>query len=173
MATNVEIKAKVKDMKRLKETVERLSDTPGVVLNQEDTFFHTPHGRLKLRCLAPDHGQLIFYLRADSYGPKRSDYCISTTSEPDKLKEVLAASWGVLGVVCKQRLLYKVGNTRIHLDEVDGLGQFVELEVVLAAEESTEHGQAIAKDLMSKLGIGKEDLLNKAYIDMLEHRTNF
>lgn len=173
MATNIEIKAKVNDMKRLKKTVEKLSDTPNVVLTQEDTFFHTPHGRLKLRRLAPDHGQLFYYVRPDTFVPKRSDYYISTTSEPDKLKEVLVAAWGICGVVRKHRILYKVGNTRIHLDDVEGLGHFVELEVVLAAEESTEKGRSIAMNLMAKLGIAEEDLLNNAYIDMLQHHTNF
>lgn len=171
MATNIEIKAKVNDMKLLKETVEKLSDTPSILLTQEDTFFHTPHGRLKLRRLAPDHGQLIYYVRADTYGPKRSDYSIAASSEPDKLKEVLAAAWGICGVVRKQRLLYKVGNTRIHLDEVEGLGRFVELEVVLAAEESAEKGQAIATELMAKLGIAENDLVDTAYIDLLQHRA--
>ena len=170
MATNIEIKAKVNDLEQLKAIVEQLSDTPGVVLTQEDTFFHTPQGRLKLRRLAPDHGQLIYYVRADSYGPKRSDYLIATSSEPDKLKEVLTAAWGIGGVVRKQRLLYKVGGTRIHLDEVDGLGSFVELEVVLSAGENVQEGQAIATELMAQLGIAASDLVATAYLDLLQQR---
>ena len=170
MATNIEIKAKVKDFDGLVRRVEALSDTPGVMLKQEDTFFNTPNGRLKLRVLAPDHGELIYYARDNASGPKRSDYVISTTQEPDTLKAVLAAAWGIRGVVRKQRLLYKVGNTRIHLDAVEGLGTFMELEVVLTAGQTEPQGFATAVELMARLGIADTDLVDVAYIDLLDHR---
>jgi predicted adenylyl cyclase CyaB len=168
MATNIEIKARVRDRDRLRQLAETLSDTPCVTLLQEDTFFNTPGGRLKLRSLAPDQGQLIYYVRDDAAGPKRSNYVISTTTEPDTLKAVLAASLGIRGVVRKQRLLYMAGNTRIHLDEVDGLGDFMELEVVLLPGQSEQEGQATAVEIMAKLGIKGSDLVEVAYIDLLE-----
>ena len=166
MATNVEIKARVHDPDRLRELVERLCDAPGEVLFQEDTFFHTPRGRLKLRVLAPDRGQLIYYERENESGPKPSNYVISPTSDPDSLKTVLSAGLGVRGVVRKRRLVYVVGNTRIHLDEVEGLGSFLELEVVLGPDESPEAGNAVATDLMRELEIDESDLINVAYIDL-------
>lgn len=168
MATNIEIKARVRDRARLRHLAEALSDTPCVTLRQEDTFFNAPGGRLKLRSLAPDQGQLIYYVRDDATGPKRSDYVISTTTEPDALKAVLAAALGIRGVVRKQRLLYMVGHTRIHLDEVDGLGAFVELEVVLLPGQSEQEGRAAAVELMAKLGIQDSDLIEAAYMDLLE-----
>jgi len=170
MAANIEIKARVKDFDRLARRVEAFSDAPAVTLQQEDTFFNTPGGRLKLRVLAPDHGELIYYTRDDATGPKRSDYLISTTTEPDSLKTVLSAAWGIRGVVRKQRLLYRVGNTRVHLDTVEGLGTFMELEVVLAAGQSEQHGFATAVELMARLGIADADLVNVAYIDLLDQR---
>ena len=169
MATNIEIKAKVKDFDELVRLVETLSDAPGVTLLQEDTFFNTPSGRLKLRVLAPDHGELIHYARDNASGPKRSDYVISTTQEPDALKAVLAAAWGIRGVVRKQRLLYRVANTRIHLDAVEGLGTFMELEVVLTAGQTEQQGFATAVGLMARLGIADSDLVDVAYIDLLDH----
>lgn len=171
MATNIEIKARVSNPTGLRARAESLSDAPCVVLQQEDTFFNVPAGRLKLRVLAPDHGELIYYTRRDAAGPKRSDYLISTTAEPETLKGVLAAAWGIRGVVRKQRLLYLAGHTRVHLDEVEGLGAFMELEVVLQPGESDEHGQAVAADLMAKLGIQKADLIEGAYIDLLDQRS--
>lgn len=170
MATNIEIKARVMDFDGLARRVEALCDTPGVTLEQEDTFFNTPGGRLKLRVLAPDHGELIYYARDNASGPKRSDYFISTTTEPDALKTVLAAAWGIRGVVRKQRLLYMVGNTRIHLDTVEGLGTFMELEVVLAAGQSEPQGFATAIELMARLGIADSNLVDVAYIDLLDQR---
>jgi len=71
------------------------------------------------------------------------------------------------GVVKKSRSLPLVGQTRAHLDDVDGLGHFMELEVVLEEGQSEREGEAIARDLMEKLGIDNEDLIASAYVDLL------
>ncbi|HEY3290320.1 MAG TPA: class IV adenylate cyclase [Anaerolineae bacterium] len=168
MASNIEIKARVKNPAALRQLAEEISDTPCETLQQEDIFFNVPHGRLKLRILAPARGELIYYTREDTSGPKRSDYSIFRTAEPDVLKGVLASAYGVRGVVKKVRLLYLAGQTRIHLDDVAGLGSYMELEVVLRAQQSNAEGQAIADDLMAKLDIQKEDLIDVAYIDLLQ-----
>jgi predicted adenylyl cyclase CyaB len=168
MASNIEIKARVPDPAALRAAAERLSDTPATVLHQEDTFFHSPQGRLKLRRFDATHGELIYYERTDTAGPKRSNYFITRTSEPDMLKGVLAAAYGVRGVVRKTRTLYLVGQTRIHLDDVDGLGAFMELEVVLQPGQQDAHGQAVADTLMAQLGIAPADLIEGAYIDLLQ-----
>ena len=168
MANNIEIKARVQNIEALRVRAEALSDTPCQVIPQEDTFFFTSQGRLKLRQLAPDHAQLVYYLREDSHGPKHSEYHIFETDKPDVLKGILAAAYGVRGVVRKVRYLYLAGQTRIHLDEVEGLGQFMELEVVMRPEQSTVEGEAIAQDLMDRLGIRSEDLIDVAYMDLLE-----
>lgn len=168
MPINIEIKARVGDPMALRRRAERLSDSPGEVISQVDTFFHTNRGRLKLRELGPASAQLIFYSRPDLAGPKRSDYRIFTTDEPASLKEVLALALGVRGVVRKTRTLYLVGQTRIHLDEVEGLGHFLELEVVLQEGQEEAEGQAIAQDLMRRLGVGPEALLEGAYMDLIE-----
>ena len=168
MASNIEIKARVDDFVALQARAKSLSDQPVRVLSQEDTFFNTDKGRLKLRLLAPNQGYLIYYERPDQDGPKRSDYYLSKTEEPETLKNVLALALGVRGVVRKTRHLYMVGQTRIHLDEVDGLGQFMELEVVMQAGQSEAEGQSIAEDLMRSLGVRKEALIEGAYMDLLE-----
>ncbi|GAB4503085.1 MAG: class IV adenylate cyclase [Anaerolineales bacterium] len=168
MPANIEIKARVSDPIALRRRAEQLSDLPVEVISQVDTFFYTNRGRLKLRELGPASAQLIFYSRPDSAGPKRSDYRIFTTDEPASLKETLALALGVRGVVRKKRCLYMVGQTRIHLDEVEGLGHFLELEVVLRDGQEEAEGQAIAQDLMRRLGVGPEALLEGAYMDLIE-----
>lgn len=170
MPSNIEIKARVHDFPALQARAVALSDTPEQVIPQEDTFFNIPTGRLKLRQLAPDSGQLVFYERPDQGGPKRSNYILTATSEPAALKAALAAALGVRGVVRKIRHLYLVGQTRIHLDEVEGLGNFMELEVVLKEGQSDSEGQAIAEDLMGRLGIHPSNLVKGAYMDHLEQR---
>ena len=168
MPTNIEIKARVHDMAGLRARAEAISDTPVQVIPQEDTFFHTPKGRLKLRQLQPDMAQLVYYERPDQDGPKRSNYHIFATSDPLGLKTSLSLALGIRGVVRKTRYLYLAGQTRIHLDDVEGLGQFMELEVVLREGQSDADGQAIAEDLMARLGVRPADLLQGAYMDLLE-----
>jgi len=80
----------------------------------------------------------------------------------------LSAALGVVGVVRKRRTLYLIGPTRVHLDEVEGLGDFVELEVVLQPDQDVSDGVATAEDLMQKLGIRPTQLIEKAYIDLLD-----
>ncbi len=168
MPANIEIKAYARNFGEICRRAESLSDGPVKIVPQEDTFFNTPRGRLKLRVLSGDRGELIYYTRPDLEGPKRSDYHISITTEPANLKRVLELAYGTRGVVRKTRYLYHVGQTRVHLDDVEGLGQFMELEVVLREGQSDAEGQAIAEDLMSRLGVEISDLVEGAYIDLLE-----
>jgi len=168
MPLNIEIKARARNFEEIRRRAESLSDTSVEVIPQEDIFFNTEKGRLKLRVLARDHGQLIHYMRLDQEGPKRSEYHIYETSDPENLKRVLEHAYGIRGLVKKTRYLYLAGQTRVHLDDVEGLGQFIELEVVMEEGQSDTEGQSIAEDLMSRLGVERGDLLEGAYMDLLE-----
>ena len=167
MPVNIEIKSCVRDSARIRALAETLAGDAGERLEQEDVFFRSPHGRLKLRISSTISGELIYYERKDQAGPKQSRYLISRTSEPESLKSVLRESLGIRGIVRKRRTLYRIGQTRIHLDEVDGLGFFVELEVVMNDGQSPAEGTKIAHDLMSQLEIEPSDLIEQAYIDLL------
>jgi predicted adenylyl cyclase CyaB len=171
MPTNIEIKARVNDWDDLRQVAEKLSDTPCEIIDQLDTFFVCPRGRLKLRYLSPSLGELIVYEREDVADSKASRYLITRTTEPDQLREVLTRAYDVYGTVRKRRYLYLAGQTRIHLDEVDGLGPFLELEVVLKPNQPASEGEQIARDLMRKLGVKPSDLLAGAYVDMLATQT--
>jgi len=168
LPSNIEVKAYARDFVEINSRAERLSDTPVQIISQEDIFFNVEAGRLKLRILAPDRAQLIYYTRPDQEGPKRSDYHISYSSDPENLRHVLELAYGVRGVVRKTRYLYLVGQTRVHLDDVEGLGQFMELEVVLEERQSNTEGQRIAEDLMSAIGVERADLIDGAYMDLIE-----
>jgi predicted adenylyl cyclase CyaB len=164
---NVEIKARIRNIAALRRTVAAIADGPAVLLEQEDTFFDCPSGRLKLRRFADGGGELIFYRRADADGPRESHFAKVSTPDPAALAALLDDALGAVGTVRKRRDLYWHGRTRIHLDDVEGLGQFVELEVVLDDGQTAADGQAIARELMTRLGIGDEDLVAVAYVDML------
>ena len=172
LPANIEIKAYAQNFDEIRHRAEALSDMPVEVIPQEDIFFNTPQGRLKLRILSTNKGQLIYYTRPDQEGPKRSDYHISHTTDPANLKHVLELAYGIRGVVRKTRYLYQVGQTRVHLDDVEGLGQFMELEVVMREGQSDAQGQAIAEGLMASLGVERNDLLEGAYMDLLESPAN-
>ena len=168
MPRNIEIKARVAQPSRLLDDVLEIADRGPTVFAQDDTFFACPSGRLKLRMFSETAGQVIFYRRDDLAGPKLSEFVIASTGEPDALRAVLTLAYGAVGRVRKTRTLCFVGETRIHLDDVEGLGHFVELEVVLAPEQTIEQGQAIAEGLMRKLSIGPSTLVRKAYVDLIE-----
>ena len=167
MPSNIEIKARAADLARKRALVERLTDSAPTVLHQEDTFFPSAHGRLKLRRIADDQGELIAYQRDDVSGTKQSDYLLSRTDAPADLRAVLARALGVGTVVKKTRLLYLVDQTRVHLDEVAGLGAFLELEVVLAPDQPPEEGHRIAREIMTALEVSDADLIDVAYADLL------
>jgi predicted adenylyl cyclase CyaB len=167
MPSNIEIKARVADLPRTQALVAAISDTLPQTLQQRDTFFRCGNGRLKLRELETGASELIFYDRANVTGAKQSDYEIAQVADPDALRHVLRRALGVTQVVEKTRLLYLVGQTRVHLDSVAGLGDFLELEVVLRPDQSPAEGQIIAANLMRRLGIHDSDLIATAYADML------
>lgn len=167
MPENVEIKARIKDMEGLLARLTALNPEPEALLFQEDIFFYSPQGRLKLRLFTAARGELIYYERPDTTGPKQSTYVCTATEQPEALQMVLTAALGVRGVVRKQRRLYKLGQTRVHVDEVESLGNFIELEVVLHPTQTVVEGIDIATALMQALAIDNDALIAGAYIDLL------
>lgn len=171
MARNVEVKACVESVSALAESVKLIASNGPHEIIQDDTFFRCDNGRLKLREFGDGSGELIFYRRANKQGPKESFYVLSRTEFPESLREALSLAYGQVGRIRKHRLLYMAGRTRIHLDKVEGLGQFMELEVVLEDGEEIEVGTQEADMLMQRLGIQRSQLIEGAYIDLLKQRN--
>lgn len=172
MARNIEIKAHIESIEALAPKVAAIADQGPIEIAQDDTFFRCASGRLKLRAFSSLEGELIFYRRANEQGPKESFYLRSPTSTPETLRESLSQAYGQVGRVRKHRTLFLVGRTRVHLDDVNGLGHFLELEVVLEDGELAEAGVREARCLMAKLGIQPSQLVEGAYVDLLaQERT--
>ena len=167
MSRNIEIKGAVSTFAPVIDALKVIAPGTPASLSQEDTFFSCPSGRLKLRRFSQSFGELIYYIRADDAGPKESNYIRVPTSEPDLLREALASAYGTVGVVRKHRAVHMVGRTRVHLDDVEGLGWFIELEVILGESEPAEVGMREARDLMAVLGIREDQLVSGAYVDLL------
>ncbi len=167
MARNIEIKARIGSVQALVPKAAALATEGPIEILQDDTFFRCANGRLKLRAFSATSGELIFYRRPDQQGPKESFYLRSPTPEPDTLRESLTLAYGAAGRVRKHRTLFLAGRTRIHLDRVEGLGDFLELEVVLGENEASDAGVREAHELMAALGVEPGQLIDGAYVDLL------
>ena len=167
MARNIEVKARIDCIESVIALAKAIASSGPTEIIQDDTFFMCPNGRLKLRIFSEHDGQLIFYQRADSAAPKESNYVISPTGYPCTLLQTLEQALGVSGRVRKHRTLFWAGRTRIHLDRVEGLGSFIELEVVLDDGESNDIGVSVALDLLAKLAISPQQLVVGAYVDLI------
>jgi predicted adenylyl cyclase CyaB len=136
------------------------------VLCQTDTYFSVPHGRLKLREEGRD-AWLIYYERRDQAAARESRYNILPVGEPDQLRDVLSAALGIRIVVEKERRLFLWKSVRIHLDTVTGLGTFIEVEAVAAAQSDLTAEHHHTQELQTALGIQDDDIVDWGYADRL------
>ena len=171
MAKNIEIKARIPDLAEIRARVAAFASGAAQLIPQTDTFFVVPKGRLKVRAFSDGSGELIAYQRPNQAVPKESVYTRVPCRDARALSEALASVLPVRGIVEKQREVFLIGRTRVHLDRVKCLGCFVELEVVLGSEEPVEQGQREAYDLLRALQIPLGALVAEAYIDLLEQFT--
>jgi homotetrameric cytidine deaminase len=163
---NVELKARDPDPARTLERALAAGARDHGILHQRDTYFAVRHGRLKLREEEPGGATLIAYERPDTAAERVSDYRLVPVTDPAALRAALEATDGVLAVVAKaRRLLLWEDSVRIHLDAVEGLGTFLELEAVASpgSDLAREHDQ-VAR-LRDALAIADAALVEGSYAD--------
>lgn len=165
---NVELKARDAHPERSLATCGTLGAKAEGILVQRDTYFHAREGRLKLREEQGATAQLIAYERADLPGRRTSHYRLVDVGEPAELKAALAATLGIEVVVAKERRLFLWdGNVRIHLDAVEGLGNFIEFEAVASEDSDLEREVAQVAQLREALAIDDADLIGGSYCDLM------
>jgi len=167
MPRNIEIKARISSVDAVMAKVRSIADQGPWELRQDDTYFACAGGRLKLRTGLKNGGELIYYRRDNQAAPKQSFYQRFPTSDPKSLRELLIEALGEVGRVEKIRTLFLRGRTRIHLDRVGGLGDFLELEVVLPEDEPSAAGIGEANELLKQLGVDSSQLIEGSYLDLL------
>jgi predicted adenylyl cyclase CyaB len=168
MAANFELKARCSDLAAARERARAVATRWIGVDEQVDTYFQVAAGRLKLRESSLAGAQLVPYLRPDAPAARRSDYVVIPVPEPERTKALLAALLGVRRVVRKRREIALAENVRIHLDRVEGLGDFVELEAVWDGDPAGEAEQRTkVAVLCERLGIRDEDLVALSYEGLL------
>jgi adenylate cyclase class 2 len=165
--TNIEIKARCPNPEMIREILNSENAEFRGLDHQVDTYFNMPKGRFKLREGTIENA-FIYYQREDKEGPKQSDVLLSWVQPGTVLKEMLANSLGILTVVDKQREIYFVGNVKFHLDEVMGLGSFVEIEAIDAdGTIGTERLNTQCQHYLDLFNIQHGDLISISYSDML------
>jgi adenylate cyclase, class 2 len=168
MPKNLELKASFPAFRSALSTCARIRARKIGILNQLDTYFKVKEGRLKLREIGGKKSQLIYYRRSNLKRSRYSDYVIVPVENAKGMKTVCEKQFGVKVVVRKSRTLFLYKNARIHIDEVKGLGTFVEFEVLV------NRGKKQAKQLMDFLilefGISMQSVLAGSYADMMLRR---
>jgi homotetrameric cytidine deaminase len=162
---NVEIKARDADPARTLARALALGAYDDGILVQRDTYFGRARGRLKLREQEPGGAHLIAYARPDADEARTSEYRLADVGDPAALREALDAALGTRVVVDKRRRLLLYENVRIHLDEVEGLGAFVELEAVADAGSDLAREHELVARLRDELELGEP--VAPSYSDLL------
>jgi predicted adenylyl cyclase CyaB len=166
-ALNVEIKARCKNISHIREIL--LGEKAKFIGldHQVDTYYSVPNGRLKLR-QGKIENALIHYQRDNIQGPKQSQVKFYRLSKADELNDILQHALAILTVVDKKREIYFIGNVKFHLDQVKGLGNFVEIEAIDDSGVYTaQELQQQCTGYMEKFNIQQQDLISTSYSDML------
>jgi homotetrameric cytidine deaminase len=163
---NIELKARDRDPEATAARCRELGALEHGVIGQRDTYFPARSGRLKLR-ESDDAAELIAYLRPDRARARESQYLLAPVSAPRELGEALDSALGTRVVVSKRRRLWLWEGVRIHLDEVEGLGRFIELEAVLPDAGDPETARGKIEHLRAELHIAPEDVVQAGYADLL------
>jgi predicted adenylyl cyclase CyaB len=164
---NIEIKARSNNHEAIRMLLKENGAVYKGIDHQIDTYFNVSNGRMKLR-EGNIENSLVHYNREDKGGPKKSEATIFEIKPNSPLKEILIKALGVLVVVDKKREIYFIDNIKFHIDIVEGLGTFIEIEAI-------DDNGAIGKDklfeqcqfYLEEFDIAKEDLISASYSDLL------
>lgn len=162
---NVEIKASRSNIDSIRQILkEKGADFKGTD-HQIDTYFNVKNGRLKLRECNIENN-LIFYDRPDQGGPKTSEVTLIHKPKKEYI-DILSKSLGAKIIVNKKREIYFIDNIKFHLDEVEGLGKFVEIEAKLDNPNDKERLKAQVDEYMKLFEIDESHLVSDSYSDLL------
>ncbi len=166
-ALNIEIKASCTDLEKIRNILNTRKARFVGIDHQIDTYFNVNHGRLKLR-EGNIENALIHYNRPNQSGPKKSEVLLYKSAPHSSLKKTLTAALGVLTIIDKRRSIYFMDNVKFHLDEVENLGTFLEIEAI-DTDGSKEEKQLKeqCEYYIQLFEIKKEDLVETSYSDLI------
>ena len=167
MPTNLELKAVVESPVRVNAILKRKARRDGVLM-QTDTYFAIHDGRLKVREFLGAGAELIYYKREERNGSRWSNYEVIPLTDGARIKVILSKLFPIRVIVKKRRQLYLYKNARIHLDDVEGLGQFIEFEVIVKSGKRQAH--TVYTQLRELLNIQDTDIIKCSYADLMEQQ---
>ena len=167
---NIEIKARSNNQDAIRKILQKQGADFKGIDHQVDTYFRVPHGRLKLR-EGNIENYLIHYQREETQGLKSSIIKLFTLPANSNLKEILSDALGIFAVVDKKREIYFIENVKFHIDTVENLGDFIEIEAL-------DKNGTIGKEKLTKqcnfyiklLDVQKNDLVAASYSDLILER---
>jgi len=162
---NVECKAELRDLPLARTICRSLRATPVLSFDQVDTYYRVPHGRLKRRETEGEPPEWVFYERANRAAPKLSEFRLYT--EEQALERFGEGPLPVWVIVRKRRELWMHGPVRIHLDTVERLGTFFELEALVSQEHPIARGHEAVADLRRAFAPALGELIDCSYSDLL------
>ena len=162
---NFEFKARLKDAAPIRATLKKLRARYLGTDRQIDTYFRVPAGRLKIR-EGRIENSLIHYQRTDSAHARRSNVELMLLPRRNSVRAILSGALGVLAVVDKRREIYFIGNVKIHLDRVCGLGTFVEVEAMTRTGD-IKKVRAQAEKFRKLFNISPQDIVPQSYSDLI------
>src|SRR5579885_1535136 len=162
---NLEAKFRLEDLDAACATALALGYAPSANFIQHDTFFAVAHGKLKLREQPPD-AWLIHYARSRESALMLSRYEIVPIAAPGRARAMLECALGIIAEVHKSRTLLMRDNVRLHLDRVEGLGDFGEIEAVIAEGDDPEQSRPAVDELIEALRIPREELIEASYFEL-------
>ncbi len=165
---NIELKARDPEPDRSLEICRALGAVDQGVIRQLDTYFDVRQGGLKLRVQSPGPPHLIQFQRPDRPEQRQSSYRIVVVEDADTARAALATALGIVGVVVKRRHLFLWRQVRIHLDEVDGLGHFIELEAVAPVQSDLTAEHRLIAELRERFAITDDRLCATGYLAQLQ-----
>ena len=165
MPQNLELKARISSVSEAVHSAHHLKAQAKGVLRQRDVYYKVSRGRLKLRIINDHSAELIFYNRPNKKGSRYSNYFVLPISNARMANELCTAAFGQRVVVEKNRRLFIYKNSRIHIDEVRGLGKFIEFEVLV--RYGIRQAQKLLEALITEFGIKQTATLAFSYSDML------
>jgi predicted adenylyl cyclase CyaB len=163
---NLEAKFRLSNHAEAEARASAIGYTPRAILHQRDTFFRVANGKLKLR---EENGSavLIFYHRDESGPLMLSNYEIVKVADPPRTLRILATALGLIAVVEKVRILMMRDNVRLHLDQVTNLGEYGEIEAVIADGDDPERSRGAVNEILDALKVAKADLIDVSYFELL------
>jgi predicted adenylyl cyclase CyaB len=170
MPRNLELKARIRSTPAALAAARKLGARDAGTLKQTDVYYRVPAGRLKLRSFGTGRAELIAYERPDARGGRYSQYLVLPVADPKFTRMLFRRMFGIQVTVKKVRRLFLYRNARIHLDSVQGLGSFIEFEVMVT--KGPAQARRLFETLVAAFGLKRNETIAGSYSDMLVARRN-